>query len=105
MHHDQAYADIVTRPCVVCGEETLNGRLCRDCGIDEAFSHWSRCPCGSLIFNPTAVEKQPHAPTCPHEETGAYDPQPETPQPDPIQAAYARGYRAGLQHRSKPDAG
>lgn len=64
------------QPCRVCAEPTLNDDgLCRDCHIDKLFEEWPCCPCGHRLMNPRIVAVQPHEPTCPHAETGAYDQQ------------------------------
>lgn len=83
-------------PCKVCGETWTGnaGGLCRECDLDKLFEEWLRCGCGALLIN-GRVGLTVHEPTCPHEETGAFDPEP-TEQPfDPVADAYARGYRAG----------
>ena len=87
--------------CKVCGESWTSNDdgLCRSCNIDGLLADWPCCPCGSRLYNPCAiVGPQPHIGTCPHAETGAYDPvREEAPPLDAVADAYARGYRAGMR--------
>ncbi|HEU4544433.1 MAG TPA: hypothetical protein VFR23_25100 [Jiangellaceae bacterium] len=59
----------VERPCEGCGEPTLNKRLCRDCGIEEALDGAQCSECAQFIFNAWAakkfgVERAGHSESC-----------------------------------------
>ena len=70
---DAEYAALKWHPCARCGEETLNDRYCRDCGLDEAFAQGSCRECltwlidpASPVVNPGAVPpvREQHKPGC-----------------------------------------
>lgn len=55
------YAALKWRPCTRCGEETLNERYCRDCGLDEAFAQGSCRECLTFLISPDSPVVKPGA--------------------------------------------